>query len=150
MLPSTWVHGWLVHDVGEVAHPACDYNHWRAVYASMLHQRYTVHEEMPSPMLCHLQLNARVKWYSRCTKVMDPKQAVTYAKSWRYRRIAQDDSLTLQPHNNHVNDRDNDIEKACQTLSAITMVQTDMLNTMVAILDHVKTRRETPRLCLCI
>jgi len=78
----------------------------------MLHQRYTVHEEMRSLMLCHLQLNALAKWYSRCTKVMDPKYAVTYAESWRYRRIAQDDSLTLQSHNNNVKDSDDDIQKA--------------------------------------
>jgi len=63
-------------------------------------------------MLCHLQLNALAKWYSRCTKVMDPKYAVTYAESWRYRRIAQDDSLTLQSHNNNVKDSDDDIQKA--------------------------------------
>jgi hypothetical protein len=109
---GTWVVG--EDDVdGQVAHPACDYTHWRGMKASMLHQRYTVLQQMHSHMLCHVQSNTRVERYSRCTKVMNPKHAVTYANPWTYRRMAQDDSLTLQPHNKHANDSDDDIEKAC-------------------------------------
>jgi hypothetical protein len=40
---------------------------------------------------------------------------MTYLISWRYRRIAQDDSLTLLPHNKDADDSDDDddVEKAC-------------------------------------
>jgi hypothetical protein len=62
---------------------------------------------------------------------------MTYEKSWRYRRIARYDSLTLLSHNKYEDDSDDDIEKACEAFSTITMVQTDMLGTMVAISDHV-------------
>ena len=67
---------------------------------------------MHSHMPYHVQIDVRDAWYSRCTKVMNSKHAVTYANPWRYRRIAQDDSLTIQPHNKHANDSDDDTEKA--------------------------------------